>query len=249
MTTEPVQKDQTTSEPQHTSRKEYPWGWGIILILLGVFFMSRETGLIGRQFHWWAFFIFLPAIGSFTAAWNAIHQSGRFNAAARSALGSGLVISTVAFIFLYGLDWGIWWPLMVIAAGIAFILGGLPDERLGFKTGKFLALGLWIGIAMAGLGLGFLLENLEMVIMSQVFGRMNWWAIFILLPGIGALINAWLVYHHENKLVPAAIGLLGMGVAVLSVGILALLGLSWSLLSPVILIAVGITFLLSTLLK
>ncbi len=97
------------------------WLGGAILILLGVIFLLQNLGL-AYPFNWWALFILLPALGAFGAAWNLYRQTGQFGAPARGALIGGVVLTLVAVTFLFGLNWGLVLPALLILAGIAMLV-------------------------------------------------------------------------------------------------------------------------------
>jgi hypothetical protein len=217
---------------------------GLILIVLGTTFLLQSLGLLGQHFNWWALFILIPALSSFWAAGLAVVRGGgRFNAAARGSLGGGLIILTVALMFLLSLNWGLWWPLMLIAPGAAIAINGFsetPQPDL-----KALAhMNWWVGAAVVGLGVVFQLDALRVVNLHALFGTFQWWGFFILVPGLGAFVNAFGAFLANNhRLTVAVRGLLVAGVAFTAVAAVALLGLPWNWLTPIILIASGIVLL------
>jgi hypothetical protein len=217
---------------------------GLILIVLGATFLLQSLGLLGRQFHWWALFILIPALSSFWAAGMAVVRGGgRFTAAARGSLGGGLIILTVALMFLLGLDWSRWWPLMLIVPGAAIIINGFSDTTN--PDLKALArMNWWVGAAVAGLGAMFLLNALHVFSLRVLFGTFQWWGFFILVPGLGAFVSAFGAFRaNGHRLTGSVRGLLVAGAALTAVAAVALLGLSWNWLMPIILIASGVVLL------
>lgn len=104
-------------------------GWlpGLIIIGLGiVFLVSNVTGF--HLENWWALFILVPGIVSFINAWNAYREDGRWSKRARGGLVGGSIISLVAIIFLFNLDWGQIWPVFLILIGANILLGGWLDR-------------------------------------------------------------------------------------------------------------------------
>lgn len=102
----------------------YSWVGGVVLILLGAIFLLQNTGLMRGFDNWWALFILIPAVGSFATAWRMYQQAGKaWTTAAAGPLLGGLVLSSLAAMFLFGLDIGMWWPLFLIIGGIAILLG------------------------------------------------------------------------------------------------------------------------------
>jgi hypothetical protein len=200
--------------------------------------------MLGRHFNWWALFIVIPALGSFWAAGQAMsHSGGRINAAARGSLGGGLIILTVALMFLLGLDWGLCWPLMLIVPGVAIFINGFSETS--HPDLKALAgMNWWLGAAVAGLGAAFLLNALHLIRLSTLFGAFQWWGFFILVPGVGAVVNAFWAFSGNGRRLTAAVrGLLVAAVAFTAVAVVALLGLPWNWLTPILLIASGLVLL------
>ena len=102
-------------------------GWfGVALIALGLVFLVENY--LGYELHnWWALFILIPAIGSFSSAWY-VWRNGHSTAAARSFT-MGILFTAVAAIFLLGLPWGRIWPVFIILAGIGMLLPNLIAGR------------------------------------------------------------------------------------------------------------------------
>lgn len=119
----------TRNEPveSRSSRGPGTWVGGAILILLGVIFLLQNTGLF-RLDNWWALFILIPALGAFGNAWREYRDAGRLDAKARGSVIGGLLLTLVAAIFLFGMDWSRTWPLFLIVGGVALLLNAmLPD--------------------------------------------------------------------------------------------------------------------------
>lgn len=98
------------------------WIIGVVLIALGGLFLLSNV-LPGTYLtNWWAVFILIPALFNLNRAWQSYRRHGRLTRGGRSALVGGLLILTVALIFLLGLDWGVVWPVFIIIAGIGILL-------------------------------------------------------------------------------------------------------------------------------
>lgn len=219
--------------------------WPIILIVIGVFLFAQNLG-IGVHFNWWAVFIFIPVVASLTTAWNQVQKSGRFDSIAASSLGGALVVGTVAVLFLFGMNWAKWWPLMIITPGVSILLNGLalPSTEGNPNLKALLGWNLWLGLAVILLGFGFLVQFLPIPMFEAYLAGYRWWAVPILIAGGGALISALLVLiRAEEGTKWAGLALTAAGLVTLAVGVLALLMLSWNLLLPIILIAVGVVVL------
>ena len=103
------------------------WIWGLALILMGGLFLLQNFSAFHLN-NWWAVFILIPAVGSFSTAWRHYRDSGRFNARARNSLFGGMILGLVALLFLLNLDIGHWWPIFLVLAGLGMILNAIfPD--------------------------------------------------------------------------------------------------------------------------
>lgn len=224
--------------------------WGLLMVGAGVILFLRSGGWIGTAFNWWAIFIFMPAFGLLATASAAIKQSGgRLTSPARGALGSAAIIFTVAILLMFGLDWGIWWPLMLVVPGLSTLLTSFaPLEMKKTSLRRYLNLGVWLGLGVVYLGAGFLLNTLSLVNLQTLTGSLTWWGFAILIPGLGALVNAALLFLESGlRAGMGAIGLAAAGLVICIVAGFALLGLNSSLLWPAILIAAGFLVLASAL--
>jgi cation transport ATPase len=115
----------TRLEERRRSRGREPWMVGVILILVGaVFLLQNMTNFYLN--NWWALFILIPAFGSLNRGWQEVQEAGgKVTTHARSNLFGGLVLTAVAAIFLFNLNWMIFGPFLLIAAGIAILLSSL----------------------------------------------------------------------------------------------------------------------------
>ncbi len=102
----------------------------------------------------------------------------------------------------------------------------------------------WIvGAVLIVVGIVLLLQNFGFTALT------NWWALFILIPGVGSFGTAWAIYRNQGgqfttaMLGPILIGLILIGV---SFAFLFEVTVNWNLLFPIILILVGIGALLGS---
>lgn len=95
-----------------------------ILIVIGIIFLLDNAWGI-KVGNWWALLILIPAIAAFSRAWSLYKNKGRFNPEAASSLTGGLILSLVAFIFLFSLDWGKVWPAFLVVIGLGALIGAL----------------------------------------------------------------------------------------------------------------------------
>ena len=130
---------QERAQRRGSRRGEGSWIGGIVLIFLGVLFMLQNSGiLIGG--HWWALFILIPAIAMLAGAYRTYSWAGGFTPVMLGPLIGGIMLTTVALIFLLGLDFGVIWPVFLILAGLGWFLtsrknspaeAGVPPEVSG----------------------------------------------------------------------------------------------------------------------
>ena len=80
------------------------------------------------------------------------------------------------------------------------------------------------------------------------FELQNWWALFILIPAVGAFGNAWRVYRSGGRLSMPARASLISGFLLTMVAAIFLLNLNWAILGPVLLILAGIGLLVNVIL-
>ena len=101
----------------------------------------------------------------------------------------------------------------------------------------------WIGGAvLIGIGLIFLLNNFT------GFYFHNWWALFILIPGLFSFGNAWQNYHEDGRFSERARGPFIGGLILVFIASIFIFGLNWGTVWPVFLIIAGIGALLKGLL-
>lgn len=114
-------------EPQreHRGRGRSPWLAGVVLIAVGLYLLFSNVG--GWQFNnWWAVFILIPAIGALYRAWQAFQGSdGQITSGVTRPAVGGLILLLVALTFLFGLDWGLLGPIILVLLGVGGLLAGL----------------------------------------------------------------------------------------------------------------------------
>jgi uncharacterized membrane protein len=111
-------------EPRHEDPRSPRPAWiaGSVLILLGIVFIVQNIAGLSLG-NWWALFILIPAIGSLMTAFRMYERNDRrFTSASRGPLIGGLVLLAIAAVFLFNLDWGKVWPLILILGGLGLLL-------------------------------------------------------------------------------------------------------------------------------
>lgn len=95
--------------------------------------------------------------------------------------------------------------------------------------------GAWIG--------GGILIALGAIFLLQRFGvsfPANWWAIFIAVPAVGALISAWRSYQRDGTIAGKARGALISGVILAVIAIALFFGVDLGAIWPILLILLGV---------
>jgi hypothetical protein len=111
----------------HEQSRDIPWLPGVILIGLGlIFLLNNFTGY--ELQNWWALFILIPAVGSFSKAADIMRAEDGFTRQAWGAVAGGLILSLVTAAFLFDLDWGMIWSVFLIIGGMGLFLGGLRSR-------------------------------------------------------------------------------------------------------------------------
>ncbi len=97
----------------------------------------------------------------------------------------------------------------------------------------------WVfGLALIFIGLVFLVGNLT------DFYLHNWWAVFILIPGLMTFANAWRTRKEDGHWSKQARGSLIGGLGITLVAVIFLFSLDWGTMWPLFLILGGIAALL-----
>jgi len=130
--TQSEKQEQTEENPTPTrferrvrSRGRDPWIVGVILILVGIVFLMQNLSGFYLN-NWWALFILIPAFGSLSRGWREVQEAGgKVTTHARSNFIGGVVLTAVAAILLFNLDWAIFGPFLLIAAGAAMLLSSV----------------------------------------------------------------------------------------------------------------------------
>ncbi len=102
--------------------------------------------------------------------------------------------------------------------------------------------GTWIvGIILIILGGLFLMRTSGIADIPLT----NWWALFILIPAVGALSAAWRTYQEEGRLTGPARGSLLVGLVLAFITFMFLFEISWTYMGPLLIIGVGIAIIIN----
>jgi hypothetical protein len=114
---------------QRRVKRQTGWFMGILLILLGLILLLNQLQ-VPFLTNWWALFILFPAFWSFAAAWDIIQESGRVTRRAGSSLAAGLLLTILALIFLFNFNLvgSLFWPVLLLAGGLALLATALLPE-------------------------------------------------------------------------------------------------------------------------
>jgi len=183
----------------------YRWG-GVSLFLLGILLLGLNV-MKYRVENWWAVFIVLPALGLFGVGRRlAQGGNGRSPFAARLFYAAAFVVLVVALMFLTSLSWAVWWPLMLIAPGLALLyVAGKPGQKP--TTAAWVRTIRWTAVSVIGLGGVFLAHTWGLINLHQ-FGEYQWWGFFVALPAMGALQNGLWLFGRLGYPSLSVIGLL-----------------------------------------
>lgn len=101
--------------------------------------------------------------------------------------------------------------------------------------------GAWVaGLILIVMGTMFLLRNTG----NYDFPLRNWWALFILIPAVGAFDTALRTYRHAgNQLNAPARSSLLVGTVLTFITFMFLFDISWTFFGPILIILVGIAIL------
>ncbi len=100
--------------------------------------------------------------------------------------------------------------------------------ELGFDNNNWI-----VGLALIVVGGLFMLDSFNLVNINLV----NWWAVFILIPGVSMTINGWRAYRNNQSASSRNSAMWGLGLILLAFAFL--FNISWSLIFPVFLIGAG----------
>lgn len=98
----------------------------------------------------------------------------------------------------------------------------------------------WIlGLVLIAVGGVFLLQNAGLPVLVG-----NWWALFILIPAIGAFAAAWTLYEQDGHFTPRVVGLITGGLVPLTIALIFLFNFNFGSAWPVLLVVLGAGMLL-----
>ncbi len=93
---------------------------GVFLTLLGAIFLLEYMG-IPFMANWWALFIFIPTFWTYAAAWDNYKNHDQLTRGGAGSLTVGILLTILAFVFLFNLDTGLVWPVLLIVGGLVLL--------------------------------------------------------------------------------------------------------------------------------
>jgi hypothetical protein len=110
---------------RRSERHGYEWVGGVILIVIAVILIMRNLNMVTFT-NWWAFFILIPALGSFETARQMYQQDGgRFTTRSRGSAFVGGILLVVTVTFLLNLNWVIVGPALLLLGGLGVLVNSL----------------------------------------------------------------------------------------------------------------------------
>ncbi len=117
-----MSQNSSTDSSRHHHNDAPPWVLGGVLIAIGVFLLLRNMTGQGMG-NWWALFILIPAIASLANAWRLYQISGQVTEGVIGPLVGGIILLFVFAMLFFGFNWGFFWPVLLILAGIGALVG------------------------------------------------------------------------------------------------------------------------------
>lgn len=114
-------------QKSEAKRGRAAWFGGVVLIIVGLAFIVQNVNLpFIKSGNWWAVFILIPIVAILDDIYRIYSTTpeGKIGAIA-SKLVALLVFGAFLVIFLFGIQMGIYWPVLLIAVGLAMLVAAL----------------------------------------------------------------------------------------------------------------------------
>ncbi|MDR3474881.1 MAG: hypothetical protein P4M09_24790 [Devosia sp.] len=95
---------------------------GLILIILGGALLLQNVGYQLPE-RWWALLLLVPAVASLVAALRNYRERGGAPDTIAELVG-GAIFTLLALALFFGLDWGVFWPVVLILIGAGVLVRG-----------------------------------------------------------------------------------------------------------------------------
>ena len=93
---------------------------GLVIIAIGVIFLLGNFGM-QLPARWWAVLLLVPAAAMPVAAVRFYRVDNTMSGRAMGPLIGGLIMLALALAVFFGLNWGVFWPLVLIVIGVAIV--------------------------------------------------------------------------------------------------------------------------------
>jgi len=98
----------------------FPIG-GAIIILIGVVFLLGNFGFHLPP-HWWAVLLLIPAVGLLVTAIRFYRMDSTMSGRVVGPAVGGVLLLGMALALFFGLNWGLFWPIILIVVGIGIVV-------------------------------------------------------------------------------------------------------------------------------
>ena len=102
----------------------HSWGGlpvgGIIIIIVGLVFLLGNFGFHLPP-HWWAVLLLIPAVGLLVTAIRFYRVDNTMGGRVMGPAIGGVVLLAMALALFFGLNWGLFWPIVLIVVGAGII--------------------------------------------------------------------------------------------------------------------------------
>jgi hypothetical protein len=96
---------------------------GVLLLLLGIFFLLQTSGYITISLqNWGAIFILIPVLAAFERAYREYRYAGsQLTPQVLGAALVGIALLLVTVVILFNLNWSIFGPLLITLVGLGLL--------------------------------------------------------------------------------------------------------------------------------
>lgn len=96
---------------------------GIIILIVGVIFLANNFGF-HLPANWWAVFVLVPAVAALVTAIRFYRVDKAMSARVMGSATGGVLMLAIALALFFGVNWGMFWPVILIIIGGGIVLRG-----------------------------------------------------------------------------------------------------------------------------
>jgi hypothetical protein len=114
-------------EIRSAKRNRAAWFGGAVLIIVGLAFIVQNLDLpYIKEGNWWAMFMLIPIMAILDDIYRIYTSNvdGKAGKIASKVIGL-FIFGGAMIIFLFGINLGIYWPVLLIAAGVILLAAAL----------------------------------------------------------------------------------------------------------------------------